>query len=440
MEEKKEKRREEDKGEQRTQSGEVVAGQIPSAIEEDEIDLFELWEIIWRRKKIIFALTFFITALTAVFSLLMTPIYKATVKIMPLSSGGGFMLPIPTEALQFLGISGLGGGSQNIIQAVLTSRELAKRVIEKTGIKKYLYGELWDEEKGRVRDDIPPDKIPTLDELASSFVKNYLKVSEDRKTGVIEVSVLFPKEPTLAAYIANEYVKELQNLLNERSYTLAKKNRIFLEERINLVKEELERAEKEFKEFQERYNVVAIDKQMEEGLRLYAQLIGALSEKEMRLEVLRKLTTPDNPEVLTLRYEIDELRKKIKELEEGQSRGELRGYIVDKDKKLLIPLESVPDVALEYIRKRRNLEIQNEIYKVLLKALEQAKIEEAKEEVSFEVIDWAYPPKARYKPKRKLMVAVAFVSSLFLGVFLVFVIEAVEKRKKERQKEDEKSG
>ena len=438
MEEKKEKKEEAGK-ERSTQSGEFAAEQRIPAIEEDEIDLFELWSIIWRRKKIIFAITFFITAFTAMYSLFMTPIYKATVKIMPLSSGGGIMIPIPTEALQFLGISGLGGSSRNIIKAVLTSRELAKRVIEKTGIKKYLYGELWDEEKGTIREDIPPDKIPTLDDLAISFV-GYLSISEDRKTGVIEISVLFPKEPTLAAYIANEYVKELQKFLNERSYTLAKKNRIFLEERIKLVKEELERAEREFKEFQEKYNVVAIDKQMEEGLRLYAQLIGALSEKEMRLEVLRKLTTPDNPEVLTLQYEIDELRKKIRELEEGQSRGELKGYIVDKDKKLLIPLESVPDVALEYIRKRRNLEIQNEIYKVLLKALEQAKIEEAKEEVSFEVIDWAYPPKTRYKPKRRLIVAVAFVSSLFLGVFLVFVIEAVERRKRERKEEDEKDG
>jgi len=404
---------------------------------EDEIDIFELWNIIWKRRKIIFALSFVITSITLIISFFMTPIYKSTAKIVPLSSKRSFAIPVPSEALRLLGVSGLGGGAENIIKAVLNSRELAKRVIQQTGIEKYLYGKLWDEKKNRIKENIPPEKIPSIDELAELFIKNYLEITEDKKTGAIEISVLFPKEPTLASFVANKYIEELQKILNEKSYTLAKKNRMFLEERIKIAKAELERAESEFREFQEKYNVVAIDKQMEEGLRLYAELVGTLSEREMKLEVLKKLTTPDNPEVLSLQYEINELRKKIKELESGQNRGAIKGYMVDTNKRLLIPLESVPDVALEYIRRRRNLEIQNEIYKVLLTALEQAKIDEAKEDISFEVVDTAYPPRYRYKPKRKLMVAVAFVSSVMLGVFLAFFLEAVEKRK-EKEKESER--
>jgi len=121
---------------------------------------------------------------------------------------------------------------------------------------------------------------------------------------------LFPKEPTLPAVIANNYIQELNNILNEKAYTVAKKNRIFLEERVKQTELKLSQAEQDFKDFQQKYNVVAIDKQMEEGLKIYAELVAKLSEKEMQLEVMRRITSPDNPDVVTLNYEINELRKK----------------------------------------------------------------------------------------------------------------------------------
>lgn len=170
---------------------------------------------------------------------------------------------------------------------------------------------------------------------------------------------------------------------------------------------------------------------MEESIKLYAELVGMLSEREVRLGVLRRITTPDNPEAVSLEYEISELKRKLRELEEGQKNKAVKGYILDPTKKIIIPIERVPDVALEYIRKRRELEIQNEIYKVLLTALEKAKIDEAKEDISFQVIDYAYPPSHRFKPKRKLIVAASFASSALLGIFLAFVIEAIDRRKKE---------
>jgi capsule polysaccharide export protein KpsE/RkpR len=221
----------------------------------------------------------------------------------------------------------------------------------------------------------------------------------------------------------------LNNILNEKAYTAAKRNRIFLEERVKQTELKLSQAEQDFKDFQQKYNIVAIDKQMEEGLKIYAELVAKLSEKEMQLEVMRRITSPDNPDVVTLNYEINELRKKIRELEEGQRAMQVKGYILDRSKKLIIPLENVPELAMEYIRRRRELEIQNEIYKVLLKSLEQARIEEEKETLSFEVIDYAYTPRFKYKPKRKLIVMVSFVSSLFVGVFLALLLDSIRERR-----------
>jgi len=404
-------------------------------IYEEEIDLFELFSRIWKRRKLILAITLSITAISGIVSFFITPVYKATAKIIPLASQKQSFIPIPSDMLGLMGLLGteFGGSRSATIKAILQSRELAKRVIENTGIKKYLYGKLWDEKSGSLRKDIPPHKIPSDDELAEKFLKENLVVTEDKKTGVIDISILFPKEPTLSAIIANEYIKELSKILNEKAYTVAKKNRIFLEERVKQTELKLSQVEQDFKDFQQRYNVVAIDKQMEEGLKIYAELVAKLAEKEMQLEVMRKITSPDNPEVVTLNYEINELRKKIRELEEGQKVMQVKGYILDRSKKLIIPLENVPELAMEYLRRRRELEIQNEIYKVLLRALEQARIEEEKETLSFEVVDYAYTPRFKYKPKRKLIVMVSFVSSLFASIFLALFLDSIQNRREQKR-------
>jgi uncharacterized protein involved in exopolysaccharide biosynthesis len=384
---------------------------------------------------LILAITLSITAISGIISFFITPVYKATAKIIPLASQKQSFIPIPSDMLGLMGLLGteFGGSRAATIKAILQSRELAKRVIENTGIKKYLYGKLWDEKSGSLRKDIPPHKIPSDDELAEKFLKENLAVTEDKKTGVIEISIFFPKEPTLSAAIANEYIEELSKIVNERAYTVAKKNRIFLEERVKQTELKLSQVEQYFKDFQQKYNVVAIDKQMEEGLKIYAELVAKLSEKEMQLEVMRKITSPDNPEVVTLNYEISELRKKIRELEEGQKVMQVKGYILDRSKKLIIPLENVPELAMEYIRRRRELEIQNEIYKVLLRALEQARIEEEKETLSFEVVDYAYTPRFKYKPKRKLIVMVSFVSSLFASIFLALFLDSIQNRREQKR-------
>jgi uncharacterized protein involved in exopolysaccharide biosynthesis len=404
-------------------------------IYEEEIDLFELFSRIWKRRKLILAITLSITAISGIISFFITPVYKATAKIIPLASQKQSFIPIPSDMLGLMGLLGteFGGSRSATIKAILQSRELAKRVIENTGIKKYLYGKFWDEKSGSLRKDIPPHKIPSDDELAEKFLKENLVVTEDKKTGVIDISILFPKEPTLSAIIANEYIKELSKILNEKAYTVAKKNRIFLEERVKQTELKLSQVEQDFKDFQQRYNVVAIDKQMEEGLKIYAELVAKLAEKEMQLEVMRKITSPDNPEVVTLNYEINELRKKIRELEEGQKVMQVKGYILDRSKKLIIPLENVPELAMEYLRRRRELEIQNEIYKVLLRALEQARIEEEKETLSFEVVDYAYTPRFKYKPKRKLIVMVSFVSSLFASIFLALFLDSIQNRREQKR-------
>ena len=103
----------------------------------------------------------------------------------------------------------------------------------------------------------------------------------------------------------------------------------------------------------------------------------------------------------------------------------LNGTMVAKD----IPQQ----VYLQYLTLRRELLIK--MNALLTQQYEMAKIEEAREELSFQVIDSAEAPEKRFKPKRKQIVMVAFFASIFLAVFLAFFLEYIEKMKAAQMKE-----
>ena len=61
------------------------------------------------------------------------------------------------------------------------------------------------------------------------------------------------------------------------------------------------------------------------------------------------------------------------------------------------------------------------VYAELRKQLELAKINEVKEIIRFKVLDEAYAPELRFKPKRSMICALIIVASGFFSVFLVFL-------------------
>jgi capsule polysaccharide export protein KpsE/RkpR len=66
--------------------------------------------------------------------------------------------------------------------------------------------------------------------------RNIPTVSEDRKSGVITITVT-DRDPRRAAQLAQAYVEELDRLVAEVSTSSARRERIFIEQRLQAVKE-----------------------------------------------------------------------------------------------------------------------------------------------------------------------------------------------------------
>jgi len=383
---------------------------------EDEINLLDYWRVIRRRWKIITVIFFSAVVLAAVVSLIMTPIYRAKATLMPVeSSGGRFSSALQSlESLPFVGGMLPSGASGDKLVAVLKSRTVAEDVIHTLDLINLLF------------EEPDPDEPPTVQDAVRLLSEGMAEISDNRE-GLISIAVEH-KDPGLAADIANEYTVALQKFLSENALSMAKRNRIFIESQLQDVKTELQEAEEALKKFQTNKKIVAMDAQTEAAIKALAELKAQVTAKEVELGVLKQFATPSNPDVLQVKDELRELKKQAAMMEKKGSNPEADA---------LPSLSEAPELGLQYVRLKRDAVTQQKVFELLTQQYEMAKIEEAKDDIAFQVIDTAIPPEKRAKPKRKLIVMLAGVVSVFAAIFLVFFLEYVENMKQREEEESE---
>jgi len=383
--------------------------------QEEEVNLLDYWRVIRKRWKII-AVIFLTSVVTAaIVSLRMTEIYQAKATIMPIESSGSRV----SAALRSLGsLPFVGdlvpsiGGSKLVV--LLKSRTMAEDVIQALDLMKVLFEE-------------PQDEPPTLQDAVRSLT-GITEITDDKK-GLISISVEY-KDPEIAADIANHYPIELQRFLSENALSMAKRNRIFVENQLHKVKKELREAEEALKGFQVNKKIVAMDAQTEASIMALANLKAQITAKEVELGVIKEFATPSNPDVLGIRDELRELKKQLAMVESKSGNPETHA---------LPSFSEAPTLGLQYIRLKRKAVTHQKIFELLTQQYEMAKIDEAKEDITFQVIDRAIAPEKRIKPKRRLNVMLAGVVSLFAGIFLVFFLEYLSNLKKEEEHSGEES-
>ncbi len=180
-------------------------------VQDDEVDLSEIWRVLVDNKKLIAIITGGTTALAIVIALLLTPIYRAEVLLAPATSekSGG----LGTLAGQFgdlaalAGISVGGGDKTQEAIATLKSRTLTEAFIKENNLMPILFEDAWDADKKAWKDE-DPQNAPTLWQAYEMFNKNIRTVSLDKKSGLVTLAIEW-KDPTLAAAWANDLVKRV---------------------------------------------------------------------------------------------------------------------------------------------------------------------------------------------------------------------------------------
>ncbi len=372
---------------------------------EDEIDLYEIWLILKRRKKTVFLITFLFALISVIYCFLAPPVYKTEATIYPL---GGNKTGGLSSLLSSLPISlPIGGQSGLTVEAVLESRTLRERVIKDLNLLPELFPDKWDNvhKKWKLeKDEEPPtilDGVKKLDKLMS--------VSTDKNTGIIKLSVEFEKKPEMAYKIAEASLKEAESILNEKSFSLAKRYRIYIGKQLAIAEQKLKEIENIYREFVSRKKkkvplIFGTDSKE------YGRLRGELIAKREKLELLKGVGG-NGEEIARLRHDIEEIKRRLSALKTGKP-----------------DFVSLPDYQLNLQKLQAQMAIAEALFETLVKEYEMAKAQEMKEQISFQVVDPPYIPDVNkpYSPKKPLIIAVGILSGLFIGIFVAFFKEWLE--------------
>jgi tyrosine-protein kinase Etk/Wzc len=240
---------------------------------------------------------------------------------------------------------------------------------------------------------------------------SHIRVLSDKKSGLIAVEV-DDKEPQFAADLANAHAAEVTKVLGRLAVSEAQLRRVFFATQLNETKEHLIKAEQDLRGVQEKSGVIVLDKQAEALIAGAAQVRTLIAEREVQLKVLRGSATDQNPDVIRLNAELRALRTELARMESSQ--GGNAGSVVD------LPVGRLPEAAIDYVRARRELKLQETLLEAMIRQYEAAKLDEAKEGPSLQVVDVAQPPDRKSKPSVTL-VALASTLLAFLGA-TVFVL------------------
>ncbi|CAH2032328.1 GumC family protein [Trichlorobacter ammonificans] len=364
--------------------------------DEQDINLLELLRVLVRRRGLIIKLTSGTAVLAVLYALTLTNIYTATAKLLPPQKDGG-----SGAAAALLGqLGGLGGmaaglgGSSELYMGILKSRSVADAVIQRMELEKEL-------------------KTNNRDVLRSAL-QGMVKFQAG-KDGIITVTA-DNKDPRKAAMLANTFVDELQRKSLQLNLTKASTERSFLEKRLVVVKQDLKNAEDDMKAFQEQYKTIKADAQAAASIEGVARVKAELVTSEVQLAALRHSMTDEAPEVRRMLATIARLRAQLNAM---SGAGDAGGVIPS--------VGSAPGIGVEYVRKLREFKLQEALFEQLTKQFELAKLNEARDSSSLQVLDEAVVPTQKSKPRRSMIVILATVTALFCSVLLVFIQEYFSK-------------
>jgi len=360
----------------------------------DEINLLDYWYVLKKRRKMIATIVAAASVIAVITSLLLPKIYKASATIVPVSSGGGGLSGLASQfggLASMMGVNvGMGKDDGAKLKIILESRTLAENVINSQNLMPILFPDGWDSEKNAWKSK-DPETWPNMELAVISMKDEHVTVMDDKKNQTIKVSVKF-RDPKLASRVANAYLDELQDFIDNNALTTEKRNRIFLQGQLSEMKRMFLEAGKEISEFYKGGRVSTAD---------------AVLDVPIQLPVLSYQSSVIDSDLSDLAAKKDDIEKKIAQAK------------VVKD----VPQQ----VYMNYLMLRR--ELLGKLSAMIATQLEMAKVEEAKEDLSFQIIDKAIPPFERFSPARGRICIMSFIASIFFAIFLAFFLEYIDRMK-----------
>jgi len=423
-------------------------------LNEQEIDLRELWQIVRTNQKTIAKITGAFLGLAVAYLIIVPNTYQSTA-LLRIKQEKGLASSVLSELP--VGNAQLTKQNMNTNAEILKSRHVVVPVIEQT-----------EEEKD--------GKYPRYED----YVKGHIVTKPYKDTEILEVDVT-GKSPEQAQQANQLLVQGFLDRLTELSHAESSATREFLEQRVKSSKKELDDAETKLKDYQVKHKIFSTDNQMKSLAERITELDKVKAQNKLDMETAQAAlgsinsqlsgagaSIADSPSIQQAKSKLVDLEAqkagyvgkytnenpKMKEINRqiSSARSSLRREIsaivaqkapsssavqqkllTDKftneamiavaqgkndaidqlEKKNADEIAKLPQTQQGYLQVKRDADVAQEIYVMLAKRLEEAKVAEAMVPTEVQVVDEATLPEKPIKPRKLLTLVLA----LFLGLF-----------------------
>ena len=367
-----------------------------------QIPIADLVIAVWQRRrwlvKVIGTCTLVSLGLTLL-AFFMPNQYSSVAKLMPPDA----KMFSSESLLDFLSgpkLQGLGAGEGGLFSdrtpgataiGVLGSRTVDDDIVKRLNLKSIYHSKL----------DVDARK-----ELAAST-----EFEEDKKNGIISITVT-DSDRYLARDIAQAYIDEIDKLVASLSTSTARRERIFLEERLKSVKADLDASSLALSQFSSKNAAFDPAKQGEATVEAATKLQGEMISAESELSALKTMYADDNVRVRGARARIEELQSQLRKM--GGKGAKEDGANLKSDE-MFPSVRQLPLLGYTYYDLYRQVTTDESIYETLTKQYEIAKVEEAKEIPLIKVLDPPSVPEKKSGPHRSYILIFGFLLSSFVS-------------------------
>lgn len=381
-----------------------------------EVDLLDYLNVVVKHRKSIVRNVLIVALLVVVISFVLPKTYTARTTILPPedANSASILTALTNSPLSNLILSGSGTTSDLYVEIVKS-----RSVLDATLQSEFVYR----------KSDKNPKRMTLLSILKEKSLEkgrisleNQISIKSTME-GIIAIDVEL-NDRDLAADVANTLVAQLDKINKEKNTSRAKNSRIYIENQLKLTEEKLKSASEALVKFKEENKAISLEDQTKSAIENAGELKGRILAKKIELGVALQTMKPDNFQIANLKKEIEEMEKQYNYLQYGDS------VSLEDKKEFYIPIAEVPGVALELAELVREVKVQETVWELLNQQFYHAKIQEARDTPTIQVLDEAVPPELRTKPKRKLLVIIGAFLTFILSIFGAFVLEYIHNVKK----------
>jgi tyrosine-protein kinase Etk/Wzc len=319
-------------------------------------------------------------------------------------------LNIFSAVLGSKGLSGIGknlniGGLQysdlDYYKTVLSSRKITLEMIQQFDLKK-VYKQKFN--------------FKAIEDLLANS-----DFGIDSKSNTLTVGV-YDTDPPRAKKMVETYLSLLNSFLLEMKDNAKKFESTLITDRYVKNRADIKIAEDNLKQFQEKYGAILPEEQFKSTIGAIASIEAQKLLLDVEIQKTKMSVGEASPIIPGLNEEKKILDNKISEIN--------RNFDPSADKNIYLSVIQAPALMNQYVALYRELEIQNKLLEFIFPLYEQTMMDANKHLPAFTVIDEAFVPEYKVKPKRALIIVSGLLLSIVLSVIVSFTAEYFRKLKK----------